>query len=340
MKPLVLFQCGNVISSPWEESKDIVNSVKRFNQLDTVVSPQQSKIVQYQKVNNSLIFEGSEKGFVINKPFISSDSGLYKHYAKDIDIDFIIEELSNNKCCKGIFFGSLVQELEQNNTSPNTLHIGRYYTRNLYNGNITDIAPIIDLKTKEIIEPKNDNEIEMITWFSAFKLDKLDVFLIILNSNLVSLGNNLETSNDRYRTRILNNHLGNFGKVFLKPSFSSRILQIDNDIYSSPENTFEFYIAGYSMLLHDYYQTNKHTLGYIENFPKNLVDIYSDLDITHISGNKYTATFKKDQNIAVLNFRMNTNTVLDYASIMGNNRLIHTITIHKNRLTKYRCQHA
>jgi hypothetical protein len=336
MKPLVLFQCGSISSSPWDESKDIINSVKQINLLDTVVFPQQSKIIQYQKVNNSLIFEGSGEGFVINKPFISSDSSLYKHYAKDIDIDFIIEQLSNNECCKFIFFGSLVRELNQNNTSPNTLDIGRYYTRNFYNGNITSPAPIIDLKTKEIIEPETNNEIEIITWFSAFKIDELDIFLIILNPNLVLLGNNLEISNSRYKTRVLDNYLGNFGKILLKPSFSSRVLQIDNNIYSSTKNTFEFYVAGYSMILHDYFETNKYTLGYIENFPKNLVDIYSDLDISHISGNKYIATFKKDQDIAVLNFRMNTNTALDYASIMGNNRLINTVTVYNNKLTRYR----
>jgi hypothetical protein len=339
MKPLVLFQCGNIISSPWQESKDVANSIRHFNQFDTVVSPQQTKIIQYQKIENSLVFEGSDTGFVINKAFVSSDNKLYSYFSKDIDIDFIIGELSNNKECKGIGFGSLVRELDNNNTSPNTLHIGRYYTRKSHLGSIhppTTSAPIIDLKTKEIIEPENNNEIEIITWFFAFKMDNLDIFVIILNPNLLTLGNNLEKSNTRYRTRVLDNYLGNFGKVFLKPSFSSRVLQIDNNIYSSSENTFEFYIAGYSMILHDYFETNTYSLGYIENFSKHLVDIYSDLDILHVSGNKYTATFKKDQNTAVLNFRMNTNTALDYASIMGNNRLIHTVTIHNNKLTRYR----
>jgi hypothetical protein len=318
-KPLVFFQNGNTFSTPWDDALNSWNGRVVDHGWWITQDDAQSYLYQFRKQDNKFLFKKNNKhvpmsdgdDFVITKPFIKQDSVLNGEFTRCVNLHWAIDWL-NFEQHKGrsLGCGAFI------NDSVDLIRDTVYYTREPWK----EGGHVINAMTFEPFTTDEKNFANVVTWFYIYKVDNLPIYVIVFNPEQIVFADDIEFENDNYRYRVMDSHMMDFGTQFLWPKMSKNAYPLEDKWYVVKGDEFEFDIGALSML----------RLVYGEDYPEKFVKVKSDLNIEHISGNKYKAKFKKGQQSAYLSLRMNTGTFFDLNFTNSKNRLVYNCKITKH----------
>jgi hypothetical protein len=319
MKPLVLIQCGSTQPTMWEDALCIWNNGVSNHNWWVNSTDAESFLNQFKKSPNKILFrrnlgfidQGDGYDFVLAKPFVKQEH-VSLNATAPVDLFYALDWLNFHKS-KSIGFGTFIDGKDLKNID--IIHEGDYYTREPWMG-----GHVRNTRTNEWITTDENRNANVITWFYAYKMDDLPIYLVVLNPEMLTVSHDIEFETEQYRFRYIDAHMADLGNQLLKPHMSKNAFALEYKWYVVKGESFEFDIGAYGAL----------RIAYGESFPEHSVKVKSDLIIEHIEGTKYKATFKKGQQSAYLSFRLNTGNFMDYSFINSGNRLVYNIKITKH----------
>jgi hypothetical protein len=315
MKPIVFFQCGETQSTPWLDAIQTWNSDSDIKGFWINPKHPQSYLYHFEKKENKIVFnknvgyvEGSD--FVITKQFVQPGMDMNRSVTKGINIDFIIEWLNANDG-KALGFGTFLSSGSHVDIIQNSV----YYTRDPWMG-----GHILDIEKNEFISSDDNNKLSTVTWFYAYKVKNLPIYLLVFNPSTTTMGDNVEFETETNRYRIMDPHMGYMSTQFLKPKMSKNAYPLEDKWYVVKGEEFSFEVGALSTI----------KLGLGEIIDPSLIKVLSDLNLEHLGDNKYKARFKNGQQSAYISIRMNTGNTMDWTFINSGNRLVYNIKISKH----------
>ena len=313
MKPVVLFSCGDTTPTPWDDISNAWN--KNFDNHGWWYSMKdaESYVYHYKRDRSKLVFAKSQdqkKQFVIIKEFIGENNPSFKDLNREIDMKFIMTWLNQHKN-ESIGFGVPLKVL-QGEDKPDVLQSAIYYVREPFPG-----GHVVNAKNGVALTSEDETEVEMITYFYAYRLKDQPVYFIIFNPEMMSLSGNVEFTTERAHYRVIDQHAGAFANQLLTPKMSKNAFPLDANWYVISGDSFTMDVGKLSSI------TNAYGI-----YPQG-VKIMSDLKTELVKGNKYKVTFHEGQTHGYISLRLNTGTMFDYSLIGSKNRLIYNIRIDK-----------
>lgn len=313
-KPIVFFQQGNTFSTPWDDATNTWNTDADHHGFWTTAGDAQSYLYQFDQQTSKVLFKKNESHvkdddpFIFTRPFLKPENSLNGDFTKASNLHWALDWLNYNKG-KSIGYGTFIK--------PNVdlIKDGVFYTRDPWMG-----GHVRDAMTNVWYTTDETPEVNVITWFYAYKLDDVPIYMIIFNPSVLSLASDIEFETEDYRFRKMDPHMMDMGTQLLKPLMSRNAFPIEDKWYVVKGEEFEFDVGGWSLP----------RLVYNEDYPSDSIKVQSDLDITHIEKTKYKARFKKGQQSSYLSFRMNTGNTMDWTFINSGNRLVYNIKITKH----------
>lgn len=317
MKPVIFFQCGDTQSTPWLDATQTWNSdsdVKGF-----WINPKkpQSYLYHFNKKESKVLFTRNkgymnDVDFVLTKPFVDPRIPDGEKIIRAVDLQYVMNWLNANEE-KSIGYGAFL-DLE-NQPHVDIIQSSVFYSRTPWMG-----GHVYNVQTEKFITGDDKTYANTVTWFYAYKVKGLPIYILVFNPSVISLSDNVECESDSCRYRFMDPHMGNMGTQFLKPKMSKNAFPLEDKWYVVKGEEFTFEVGGLSTL----------TLGLDETIDPSLIKIVSDLNITHLEGNKYKASFKKGQQSSYISIRFNTGNTLDWTFINSGNRLVYNIQITKH----------
>ena len=315
MKPIVLFQQGNTLSTPWDDAANIWNNDSERHGNWITSGDAVSQIHQFDQKPTKVLFKRNESHvkdddlFIFTRPFLKPENSLNKDFTRASNLHWVLDWLNFNKG-KALGYGTFI-----NNKEVDLIQDAKFYSRDPWMG-----GHVRDCMTNEWYTTDENPVANVVTWYYAYKLNDLPVYFIVCNPSVLTLGDDIEFETEEYRFRKMDPHMLDFGNTFLKPSTSRNCFMLENKWYVVRGEEFEFEVGGWGLP----------KLVYGEDYPEGVVKVKSDLEITHIEKNKYKARFKKGQQSSYLSFRMNTGNTMDWTFVNSGNRLVYNIKITRH----------
>ena len=310
MKPIILFQNGETISTPWVDAINGWNEDVDILGWHFASKNPRAELRHFDKKTMNMLFTQKEQQFYITKPYIDPNTQLSKILSRVIDIQYIIDYMSeSNKETLG--FGCFLDNKPKNQID--ILNDSVYFTRDKEPG-----GHIYNTKTGEYLSTDENKSINGVIYFLVYKLKKNPVYIFIFNPQVVDFTNDFDFETEHYITRRLTAHEHSFSNQFLKPKMSKNAFPLENKWYVVKGDEFTFEPGALGILYMHY------------DFVLDGLTIKSDLNIEKIGDNKYKAKFKKGQYHAYLSFRLNTASWMDWTFLNSGNRLVYNIHINRH----------
>jgi hypothetical protein len=317
MKPVVFFQCGDTQSTPWLDAVQTWNCDSDIKGYWINPKDPQSYLYHFTKHENKAVFsknvslvDGGDFKFAITKQFVQPEMNLMRGVNKGVEFKFLLKWFKSNEG-KSIGFGSFGNQGSHADVIKNSV----FYTRDPWMG-----GHVFDLSNGKFLTDDTNNSIPTVTWFYAYKLNNLPIYIVVFNPSIISLSDNVEFEDDDCVFRYMDPHMGSMSTQFLKPKLSKNAFPLEDKWYIVKGESFEMDVGALSTF----------GLALNEQISHEHLKVVSDLNITHLEGTKYKATFKKGQQSSYISIRLNTGNALDWTFINSGNRLVYNIQITKH----------
>jgi hypothetical protein len=317
MKPVVFFQCGETKSTPWLDAVQTWNSDSDIKGFWVNPKKPQSYLYHFHKKESKVLFTRNkgymnDVDFIMTKPFIDPRIPDGDKVIKAIDIQYIMNWLNANED-KSLGYGTFLDLVNQPHID--IIQSSVYYSRTPWMG-----GHIYDVQTEKYITGDDKSDVSTVTWFYAYKVKSLPIYILVFNPSVISLSDSVEYESEICRYRVMDQHMGDMSTQFLKPKMSKNAFPLEDKWYVVKGEEFTFEVGGLSTV----------KLGLGETLNPDLVKVISDLNLVHLGDNKYRASFKKGQQSSYISIRFNTGNTLDWTFINSGNRLVYNITVTKH----------
>ena len=316
MKPVVFFQCGDTKSTPWLDAVQTWNSDSDIKGFWVNPKRPQSYLYHFHKKESKVLFTRNkgyinDVDFVMTKPFMDPRIPDGDRVVRAVDVQYIMNWLDANEE-KSLGYGAFLGE---ENAHADIMQASVFYSRSPWMG-----GHVYNVQTEKYITGDDKPDVDTVTWFYAYKLRSLPIYIVVFNPSVINISDSLEFENDRARYRVMDPHMGDMGTQFLKPKMSKNAFPLEDKWYVVKGEEFTFEVGGLSTI----------KMGLNEVIDPSLIKVISDLNIEHLGDNKYKASFKNGQQGAYISIRFNTGNTFDWTFVNSGNRIVYNIQLTKH----------